>query len=202
MSTGVPVLIVQTGIANTASIIAGLERIGANPRLTSDPEEVNSAERVVLPGVGAFAAGMQRLREENLAEVLRERVLELRPTLAVCLGLQLLFATSEESPGVEGLAVFQQEIRRFPDTVRVPQLGWNRVEPNEQCQFLEAGFAYFANSYRATNAPENWGAAYAEHGERFVAALERGPVLCCQFHPELSSAWGLALLDRWVNSST
>ena len=195
--TGLAV-VVPTGTANVASIMAGLERAGAAPRLMVRAKEVRRAARVVLPGVGAFGAAMQRLHDDGVADFLAERVRSGRPTLAVCVGLQLLCESSEESPGVAGLGVLPARLTRFPDSVRVPQLGWNAIEPAPRCRMLAAGHAYFANSYRLTEAPPGWRAAYADHGGRYVAALERGPVLACQFHPELSGAFGATLIERWL----
>ncbi|MCP4246745.1 MAG: imidazole glycerol phosphate synthase subunit HisH, partial [bacterium] len=91
-------------------------------------------------------------------------------------------------------------VTRFGAGVRVPQLGWNRVEPTPGCVLSQPGYAYFANSYRLVECPTGWRAAYADHGGRFVAALERGPLLACQFHPELSGSWGIALLGRWLEA--
>ena len=132
------VLVVRTGTANLASMLAGLRRVGASPELTEDPGAVRSAERVVLPGVGAFAAAMQQLDAAGLASALAERARAGRATLAVCLGLQLLGDASEESPGARGLGVLSGTARRFPESVRVPQMGWNRVEPDAGCRFLTA----------------------------------------------------------------
>ncbi len=198
MSASVEVVVVRTGTANLASVLAGLRRVGATPRVSDERAVVAAAERLVLPGVGAFGAAMERLTACGLVGVLTERVWTGRPTLAVCLGLQLLGTGSEESPGVPGLGVLSAAVTRFGEGVRVPQLGWNRVLPERGCRLLAEGYAYFANSYRFTAAPPGWSAAWAEYGGRFVAALERGPVLACQFHPELSGAWGLALLRRWL----
>ncbi len=196
------VIIVRTGIANLASIIAGIRRAGAEPKVSESPRAIESAGHVVLPGVGAFGAGMKQLAENGITEILKTRILSGRPTLAVCLGLQLLFEQSEESPGVEGLGVFKTAIKRFPNTVRVPQLGWNRVVPVPGCKLLAAGYAYFANSYRAELLPDAWYGAYANHGGEFVAGIEQGDILCCQFHPELSGSWGTELLQRWVFNSS
>jgi imidazole glycerol phosphate synthase glutamine amidotransferase subunit len=192
------VVVVPTGTANLASIMAGLERAGAAPRLMVRAKEVGRVAQVVLPGVGAFGAAMQRLEDDGVATILAERIRAGRPTLAVCVGLQLLCESSEESPGVSGLGVLPAQVTRYPDTVRVPQLGWNAIEPVTRCRMLAAGHAYFANSYRLTDAPPGWRAAYADHGGRYVAALERGPVLACQFHPELSGALGVTLITRWL----
>ncbi len=192
------VVVVPTGTANLASIMAGFERAGAAPRLMVRAKEIGRVARVVLPGVGAFGAAMQRLEDDGVATILAERIRAGRPTLAVCVGLQLLCESSEESPGVSGLGVLPSYVKRYPDTVRVPQLGWNAIEPMSRCRMLAAGHAYFANSYRLSEAPPGWRAAYADHGGRYVAALERGPVLACQFHPELSGALGATLIKRWL----
>jgi len=194
------VVVVRTGTANVASVAAGLRRAGAEPRVTSDPRDVASARRAVLPGVGTVAAAMQRIGELGLVEPLRQRIEEGRPTLCVCLGLQLLAEGSEESPDVRALGVVPGTVTRFAGGVRVPQLGWNRVRAGEGCRLLRDGYAYFANSYKLDGAPEGWCAATSDHGGPFVAALEKGSVLACQFHPELSGAWGLELIGRWLSA--
>ena len=196
--TAPEVLVVRTGTANLASALAGMERAGGIPRISSDPSEVESAPIVMLPGVGAFGAIMEQLEAQHLVDPLRKRLAGGKPTLAVCLGLQIFAQHSDETPRVEGLGVLQGTVTRFPDTVVVPQLGWNRVEPMEGCRLLQPGYAYFANSYRIADPPEGWDTATADHAGPFVAAIERGPILACQFHPELSGAWGLELLKRWL----
>lgn len=197
-----PVRVVRTGTANLASVLAAFGRLGADCVLTEDPAEVVAAERVVLPGVGAFAAAMEALRARGLDEALRARIGAGRPTLGICLGLQLWFEGSEESPGVAGLGVLPGVIRRFRDApgLRVPQLGWNAVVPDPGCALLRPGHACFANSYRAEAVPPGWHAARTDHGGPFVSAFERGALLACQFHPELSGAWGHALLERWLSA--
>ncbi len=193
--------IVSTGTANLASVMAGLRRADAEPRICRDPDVAERADRLVLPGVGAFAPAMSQLSERGFSEVLRRRIEAGRPTLAVCLGLQVLCRASEENPGVAGLGLIEGDITRFPETVRVPQLGWNQVEPEEGCRLLKSGYAYFANSFRLADKPQGWNVAFTDHAGPFVAALERGPVLACQFHPELSGPWGLELLKRWLADS-
>jgi imidazole glycerol phosphate synthase glutamine amidotransferase subunit len=195
MST--PVTVVRTGLANLASIAAGLERCGAAVTVSAEPQTVAAADRLVLPGVGAFGAAMALIERTGLREVLRERLSDDRPVLAVCLGMQLLGEGSEESPDIAGLGVMGTVARRFAGGVRVPQLGWNLVRV-EGSGLLEEGWAYFANSYRWTEPPPGWRSATAEHGGPFVAAVERGTQLACQFHPELSGRWGSRLLERWL----
>lgn len=197
---GRQVAIIETGVANIASVRAALTRLGVTHYGVQTPEAIAAADRLVLPGVGAFAAGMSRLVELELVEALRARVAADRPTLAICLGLQLLCRGSDESPGVEGLGIIPAHVGRFGDHVRVPQLGWNHIRPSAGCRLLEAGHVYFANSYRLDALPDGWEGAVADHGGEFVAAVERGAVLACQFHPELSGAFGAALLARWLDA--
>lgn len=192
------VRMIDTGVANSASVIAAFERLGADIALTLDPADVDRAPLLVLPGVGAFSAGMRRLNDSGLVEPLRQRLRDDRPTLAICLGLQLLCASSEESPNVSGLSVIPQTVHRFPPSVRTPQFGWNEVAPDDASRFITRGFAYFANSYRLTETPAGWTPAFADHGGGFIAAMERGAALACQFHPELSGDWGQAILQRWL----
>ena len=197
----IDVVVVPTGTANVASVLAGLRRAGAAPRIASDASEVEGAPGVVLPGVGALAAAMGRLHAGGFVEVLRDRLYAGRPTLAICLGLQLLVEDSEESGAVEALGVVPGRVTRFPDAVRVPQMGWNQVVPGPGCRLLRPGWAYFANSFRIVTAPPDWDAAMTDYAGPFVAALERGPLLACQFHPELSGSWGRDLLTRWVDAA-
>jgi imidazole glycerol phosphate synthase glutamine amidotransferase subunit len=203
------VYIIHTGVANIASMMAAFRRLGWEPFRTEDPELIRRAERVVLPGVGAFGEGMARLRELGMLDIIIERAAADRPLLAVCLGLQLLCECSEESPGVQGLGIIPSKITRFAqntlsDTVRIPQFGWNFVRADDSCVLLESGYAYFANSYRLKPDRDDelldWNVAWTEHGGPFVSALERGRLLACQFHPEISSKWGSKLLERWLEA--
>ena len=193
-----PVVVINTGTANLASICAAFSRIGCDPVVSTDPATIASAPRLVLPGVGSFESGMRRIASLGIAEMLTERIAADRPLLAVCLGLQLLCRASEESAGIDGLGVIDGTVKRFRNAPIVPQLGWNVVSP-DGCELIEEGHAYYANSYRLGEPPAGWRCAFTEHGERFVAAMERGHVLACQFHPELSGPWGHALLRRWID---
>ncbi len=192
------VVIVRTGTANLASVVAAFGRAGNQVQVTSDARDVANAERLVLPGVGSFGPVADRIDHLGLRSPLVDRIKAGRATLAICLGLQMLAAASEENPGVEGLGILPVTATRFPDTVRVPQLGWNRLEASPGCHILEDGCAYFANSYRLEDIPDGWQGAVSDHGGRFVAAIERDAVLACQFHPELSGRWGQSLIGRWL----
>jgi imidazole glycerol-phosphate synthase subunit HisH len=192
------VVIVPTGTANLASVLAAFRRLGTDPKVATTVGEVEQARRVVVPGVGSFGAAMGELSRLGLPGALRERIASNRPTLAICVGMQVLAATSEESEGSDGLGAVAERVTRFPESVRVPQLGWNQVRAGAGCEVLADGWAYFANSYRLESVPDGWSVALADHGGSFVAAMERGNVLACQFHPELSGTWGRELLGRWV----
>jgi len=194
------VLVVPTGTANVASVCAAFERLGTRPQLVTDRKKVERATRVVLPGVGTFAAAAERIDALGLRDVLVERVQAQRATLAICLGMQLFCSASDESPGVTGLGVVPERVASFVGDLRVPQVGWNRVQPLGS-ELLEPGYAYFVNSYRLAQMPAGWGGAMTEYGGEFVSALERGAVLACQFHPEISGDYGQALLDRWLRRS-
>lgn len=199
MSDPIEVLVIETGVANIASMLAALKRLGAHATLTKDAQAIEAARAVVLPGVGAFGAGMARLHELGLIDALKARHERDLSTLCVCLGLQLLSQRSQESPGVEGIGILDTQVVRFTtQELLIPQLGWNHVEPAAGCELLTPGYAYFANSFHLEHAPAGWQAAYSEHGERFVSAIERGQWLACQFHPELSGQWGLELMRRWL----
>ncbi|MDZ4754439.1 MAG: imidazole glycerol phosphate synthase subunit HisH [Phycisphaerae bacterium] len=192
------IVIARTGCANLASVAAAFARLGVPTRLSDRPDEIVAATGVVLPGVGNFGPAMTLLRERGLDVAILERTRRDRPLLAICLGMQMLCDHSEESPGVPGLGVIRGRVCRFAPGLRVPQMGWNRIAPNESSLMIEPASVYFANSFRLGAIPQGWGGAIGEYGGPFAAAIERGPVLACQFHPELSGAAGLRLLKRWV----
>lgn len=193
------VVIIRTCGANLASVSAAFERLGAVPRITEDASLVASAPLVVLPGVGAFGAAMDHLRGRGLHASLRDRIADNLPLLAICLGMQVLCESSDESPGAEGLGVVPGRITRFDSSVRVPQMGWNAISPTPGASLLRSDSLYFANSFRLARVPDGWEGALTDHGGDFASALERGSLLACQFHPELSGAAGLALLGRWLS---
>ncbi|HKA58940.1 MAG TPA: imidazole glycerol phosphate synthase subunit HisF [Gemmatimonadales bacterium] len=192
-------VIVNSGIANLASIAGAFQRLGMRPVITNDARVVHNSARIVVPGVGAFGAGMAALGQNGLDDAIRDAVSRDTPLLAICLGMQMLCDASEEAPGVPGLGVIAGTCRRLPSDVRVPHLGWNQVEADPNARFVTSGFAAFANSYALRERPEGWSSAWATHGVPFIAALERGPILASQFHPELSGAWGAELLERWLD---
>ncbi|MEM7041982.1 MAG: imidazole glycerol phosphate synthase subunit HisH [Pseudomonadota bacterium] len=191
------VLILPTGTANLASVEAAFKKLGASTKRADDPEAIVGASHVVLPGVGTFGATMAGLEAAGFVDPITHRVMAGRPTLSMCVGLQVLFEASEESPGARGLGVVDGAVGRFPSNVSVPQFGWNRLEADAACRYLESGYAYFANSFRVRAAP-GCRVATAKHGDDFIAAFEKDDVVACQFHPELSGAFGHRLIKRWL----
>ena len=196
------IAIVDTGLSNLASVEAAFRRSGIETRRTIDPLVVRAADGVVLPGVGHFAEGMRRLRAADIVGAIRARIDADRPTLAICLGMQLLAEESDEAPGVPGIGVIPGSVRRLPPARIRPHLGWNLVRASsgspEPRMLVEDGAAAFANGFALDAAPAGWATAWSDDHGPFVAAVERGRVLACQFHPEISGRWGAALLGRWI----
>lgn len=197
----ISVMMIDTGLANLRSVEVALQRLGAEVRRVTDPEDIARCPRLVLPGVGAFGPALDRLDRDGLTIPLRQRLLAGRPTLAVCLGLQLLCEGSDEAPGRRGLGVLPVRVRALPADRRVPNMGWC---PLQNGQADAVGHAYFAHSFAVTGPDlgrlkaSGWRLLTARHGQPYLAAAARQGVLACQFHPELSGAWGENLLASWL----
>lgn len=193
--------VVRTGVANIGSMVAGLKRAGGDPVLIDDVETIRTAQHVVVPGVGTFGEAMQSLHDAKLVDALKHRFEHGLPTLFVCVGLQILGSSSEESPNASGFGFLPSHVIHFPAGVHVPQQGWNKVDASEGSFFLQSGFAYYSNSFCFVHQPvgDSWASAVSDHGVKFVAAVERGGFLACQFHPELSGDFGQAILKKWID---
>lgn len=192
------VAIIDTGVANTASIGRAFSQLNVPSYLVSNRDEIEKASYLVLPGVGDFETGIRRLIDLGLDTFLLDAFERDVPILAICLGMQMLCSGSEEAPDVAGLGIIDGICRRLPCNVRVPQLGWNLIEPGRSGGITREGYAAFANSYALTDLPAGWHPSYSQYGVRFISALERGRTLVCQFHPELSGSFGSDLIARWL----
>lgn len=193
--------IVDYRAGNLTSVRLAFEALGENAVVTSDPDVVAKADRVVFPGVGAAASAMANLRELGLVESVKAAAAT-KPFLGICLGMQILFEHSEEDGGVDTLGVIPGRVRRFDDMpgFKIPQIGWNDVETVNGCDACPSGeFFYFVHSYYAELCPFTAGVTeYA--GVKFTAMVKKDRLLACQFHPEKSGKAGLALLKGWLES--
>ncbi len=194
------IAVLDYGIGNLRSAQKGLQHVGADARLTADPAEIDAADAVVLPGVGAFGRCMEELHSSGLGQIAIDAAASGRPFLGICVGMQLMYAGSDESPGVPGLGIFAQQVRLLPDTVKRPQMQWNQItttRPSRLFTGVEDGWFYFVHSYAAELSDAT--VATCDYGGPVSAAVEQGMVLATQFHPEKSGADGLALLENFVD---
>lgn len=198
------IALIDYDAGNIKSVEKALEFLGEEAVLTRDKETLLKADKVILPGVGAFGDAMKRINDLGLYDTIHEIVDKGTPFLGICLGLQLLFDSSEEAPGVKGLSLLPGKIVRFPSTIeyKIPQIGWNALSfPREGKLFKglnEGDFVYFVHSYylEADNLEDV--VATTEYGVTVHAAVERGNVFGCQFHPEKSSDVGMKILKNFV----
>jgi len=194
------VAVLDYGIGNLHSAQKGFAAVGADARLTADREEIAAADGVVLPGVGAFGPCMKALKVHGLDEVAKERIDAGVPFFGICIGMQLLFAGSEESPDVPGLGVFPEQVRALPDTVKRPQMQWNYLTAHHDHPMLGGLTAqpwmYFVHGFAAESSSQL--VASCDYGTEVVAAVARDNLWACQFHPEKSGAAGLQVLANFV----
>ena len=196
------IAVLDYGIGNLRSAEKALQHLGAAAALTSDAGAIESADAVVLPGVGAFGACMTALRSSGLEDATRAAATDGRPFLGICIGMQMLFDGSDETPEVTGLGVVAGRVTLLPRRVRLPQMGWNTLEIVNGAR-LAAGlpdpaWLYFVHSYAPEPDDQGVVAAWCEYGRRFAAMIERGPMWATQFHPEKSGAVGMQLLENFV----
>jgi glutamine amidotransferase len=195
------IAVLDYGIGNLRSAEKALQKAGGDARLVTTATEADGASGVVLPGVGAFGRCMDELRASGLDRVALDAVAAGTPFLGICVGMQMLYEGSEESPQVRGLAVIPAMVRRLPDGVKRPQMQWNVLQPVSRTSKLLDGlgaepWAYFVHSYAADATDDV--VATCDYGGSVVAAVERGNVMATQFHPEKSGATGLAILQNFV----
>ncbi len=197
------IAIIDYDAGNIKSVEKAFAAIGEKTVLTRDEKVIRDAEKVVLPGVGVFGDAAARIRDYGLEEVIKETADSGKPFLAICVGLQLLFESSEESPGAAGLDILKGHILRIPGSreLTVPQIGWNALHKTKESRLLagidEGAFVYFVHSYYLKAGDLTDVCATTDYGVEIHAAVERGNVFATQFHPEKSSANGLKILKNF-----
>ena len=198
------IAIIDYDAGNIKSVEKALLSIGETPVLTRDPEVILQADHIILPGVGSFGDAMENLNKFGLIDVIHEAINRKIPFLGICLGLQLLFESSEETPGVEGLHLLDGKIRRIPaaEELKIPHIGWNDLTfPNEGRLFRgveEHSYVYFVHSYYLEAADPSIVTATTEYGTLIHASVEKGNIFACQFHPEKSSRVGMKILQNFI----
>ncbi len=200
------IAIIDYDAGNLKSVEKALNYLGEDAIVTRDYRDILTADKVILPGVGAFGEAMERIRQYDLDKVIREVIEKQTPFLGICLGLQLLFAGSEENGGVEGLHILDGEIVRIPakDGLKIPHIGWNSLHLQHQGRLFagitEGAFVYFVHSYYLKARDEEIVKASTEYGVSIHASVEQENVFACQFHPEKSSSAGLQILRNFAGT--
>ena len=198
------IAIIDYDAGNLKSVEKALSFLGETPVITRDREELLAADKVILPGVGAFGDAMDRLHQYGLVDVIKEVVKKGTPFLGICLGLQLMFESSEESPGVEGLGLLPGKILKIPETpgMKVPHMGWNslKIDPNSRLfkGIPDGSYVYFVHSYYLKAADEQIVKATTQYSTTIHASVESGNTFACQFHPEKSGTVGLSILKNFA----
>lgn len=195
------IAIIDYGMGNLRSVTNAFRRLGADIVITRDDALIRKSAALVLPGVGAFGKCVENLKTFGLFDLLKEQLAEGKPYLGICLGMQILLESSEEAPGIGGLAAIKGRVVRFRGAMKVPHMGWNSVEivkPSEIFDSIPGGsYFYFVHSY-FPEPEESVSATVTDYGIRFTSSLQKDNIFACQFHPEKSQAVGLRLLENFV----
>ena len=198
------IAVIDYDAGNIRSVEKALLLLGQEVRITQDAGEILSADKVILPGVGAFGDAMDNIRKRRLEPVIRQVVDKGTPFLGICLGLQLLFERSEEAPGVKGLGLLKGEILKIPEKegMKIPHMGWNSLHLEHDGKLFrgieEQAYVYFVHSYYLKAEDENIVKASTEYCTHIHASVEKGNIFACQFHPEKSSDVGLHILKNFI----
>ena len=200
--------IIDYDAGNIKSVEKAIEFLGEEVEITSDKEKILASDGVILPGVGAFGVAMEKLHSRNLVETIKEYAKTGKPFLGICLGLQLLFDESDETPGVKGLGLLEGKIKKIPSeyedgtTLKVPHIGWNSIDINPSRKLMKGipsdSYVYFVHSFYLEAANLSDVIATTEYGVKIHAAVERDNIMATQFHPEKSSDVGLKILSNFI----
>ncbi len=199
------IVIIDYGMGNLRSVQKAFERVGSVAKISNNPNDLIKADKVVLPGVGAFHACMENLKKSNLVEPIREVIRKKKPFLGICMGLQVLFEEGEEFGKHEGLGILPGKVIRFklPKTYKIPHMGWNRIRKKNRTDILEEiddnSYFYFVHSYYVVPNDGNIIATTTDYGKDFVSSIISDNIFACQFHPEKSQKNGLKLLKKFAS---
>ena len=199
------IAIIDYGAGNLQSVKKAFDFIGAESAITNDPQVILSADKILLPGVGSFGDAMDSMQKNGLVETVKECALSGKPFLGICLGLQLLFEESEESPGVKGLGIFKGKIKKFSSDMglKIPHIGWNSLEIKQKDTLFkgipENSYVYFVHSYYLHAEDENEIATVTNYGIDFHSAVGKNNIFATQFHPEKSGDVGLQILRNFAS---
>lgn len=195
-------VIIDYGIGNLHSVSKALEKLGFENQISKDPDVVEKARALILPGVGSFGEAIEQIEKNNLIEVIRYSVQKEKPILGICLGLQLLFEKSQESTKKKGLSFIKGEVRKLPPTNKVPHMGWNKILFTENNPFQESipngRFFYFAHSYYVVPESEEIVVGISNYNVVIPVIIKQNNIWGVQFHPEKSSKWGIHFLETWA----
>lgn len=198
------IAIIDYDASNIKSVEKAIQFLGKDVILTRDKEQILSAEKIILPGVGNFGVAMEKLAFFGLIDVIKKAVEQQIPILGICLGLQLLFESSEESPGIKGLGILKGKILKIPKNkkLKIPHIGWNVLKVKKKTKLFdeekESDYVYFVHSYYLQAEDLSIVSATTEYGIEIHAAVEKGNVFACQFHPEKSSDVGIQILKKFI----
>ena len=201
------IAIIDYDAGNIRSVEKAMAKLGQEVWITRDRERIMNADKVILPGVGSFGDAMAHLQEYNLVEVIKDVVAEKKPFLGICLGLQLLYESSEETPGVEGLGILKGKILRIPEQkdLKIPHMGWNSLHLQNDGRLFRGieqnPYVYFVHSYYLKAGEEETVKATTEYSVNIHASVEKDNVFACQFHPEKSGDLGLQILKNFAELS-
>ncbi len=189
-------------MGNLKSVLNAFAKLGAEVAVSGDPRAVEDASAIVVPGVGAFGRCMENLEERGLAPAIRDHLRRKKPYLGICLGMQVLFESSEEAPGVKGLGVIRGNVPRFTGSMKVPHMGWNSITIRKESPILKGvapgDFFYFVHSYYCAPDDRSVIATTTDYDGPFASSVDTGSLFACQFHPEKSQRVGLTLLKNFL----
>jgi imidazole glycerol phosphate synthase glutamine amidotransferase subunit len=186
--------IVDCGGGNLHSVKNALDYLGVDSVLTHDPHDIHLVDKIIFPGQGHFGTVMQQLIQKNLDKAIRECIFS-KPFLGICVGMQILFESSEEAPEISGLGIVKGKVKKFPASQKIPQMGWNEVSWEKPSHF------YFANSYYCEPEDPSWIVATSHYGIKFPCIIQREHLTAVQFHPEKSGEAGLIFLNNFMEKS-